>query len=77
MRNPDGQMEDGRGGHQSTSQSRVWQCMTCAYLLRDRSEVRGHWATHSQRHSVFRHLETGRLHHQTIEGLFERNWSPQ
>lgn len=55
----------------------AWQCMNCADLLRDRSEVRAHWAAHSVGHSMFRHLRTGRTHHQTIEGLFQRGWQPQ
>ncbi len=53
-----------------------WQCMTCAGLLRDRSDVRAHWAAHNVGHSVFRNLVTGTVHHQTIEGLFGRGWQP-
>jgi hypothetical protein len=50
----------------------AWQCVTCGNYLRGRREVRGHWAICSRSHRVFRHLRTGRVHDQTVEGLFER-----
>jgi hypothetical protein len=52
----------------------AWRCATCGDFLRGRFEVRGHWALHSRGHSVFVRRRTGRVYHQTIEGLHERDW---
>lgn len=54
-----------------------WRCTTCDNFLRGRSEVRAHWALHNEGHSLFEKLTTGQLYHQTIEGLYRRNWAPQ
>lgn len=49
-----------------------WRCTTCGRYLRDRSEVRAHWALYSDGHSLFGRLNTSRVYHQTVEGLHRR-----
>ena len=71
------QTSDGREVHQSASQGCAWQCITCGVRLRERQDVRGHWAAHSVGHSVFRNLTAGTVHHQTIEGLHQRSWQSE
>jgi len=51
-----------------------WRCLTCQKVFTSPATVRRHWERYSERHSVFRQIATGRLHHQTIEGLQERDW---
>ena len=70
-----GQSSDGREvlSH-APEEGCAWQCTTCGDHLRERFEVRGHWALHSTGHSVFRHMRTGKVCHQTIEGLHARDW---
>ena len=51
-----------------------WRCTTCGNWLAGRSEVRGHWLLLNEAHSIFVNVETGRAHHQTVEGLHERDW---
>ena len=69
-----GQTDDGRDIlRYAPEEGCSWQCITCGNYLRGRGEVRGHWALFSRGHSVSRHLRTGKVHHQTIEGLHERD----
>lgn len=51
-----------------------WRCTTCGNYLRGRSEVWGHWMRFNEGHSIFQKTSTGRMYHQTVEGLFRRNW---
>ena len=48
-----------------------YQCATCGLHLYGKREVRGHWALHSEGHSVFTST-MGRAYHQTGEGLHRR-----
>jgi len=49
-----------------------WRCTTCGNYLRGRTEVWGHWMLFHEGHSLFEELRTGRVCHQTIEGLHLR-----
>lgn len=49
-----------------------WQCQTCGLHLCGKNEVDGHWRLHSEGHSMFRHIKSGVLYHQTAEGLHKR-----
>lgn len=49
-----------------------WRCLICGNYLRSRSDVRGHWALFSERHSLFAKLSLGHIYHQTVEGLHKR-----
>ncbi len=52
-----------------------WRCLTCKKVFTSSAAVRRHWEGLSEGHSVFRQIATGRLHHQTVEGLHERDWT--
>lgn len=62
------------GGEGNTGNA-GWRCLTCQKVFTSPATVRRHWERYSERHSVFREIATGRLHHQTIEGLHERDWT--
>lgn len=49
-----------------------WRCTTCGVHLRSRHEVRLHWGSHNVGHSLYRKVTTGRIYHQTVEGLHQR-----
>lgn len=49
-----------------------WRCVTCDGELGSPGDVRQHWAEFSEGHSLFIERTTGRIYHQTIEGLCER-----
>jgi len=70
-----GRTEDGRDIlREAPEEGCRYRCTTCGNWLHGRTEVRGHWLLSSQGHSVFEDAESGKAHHQTIEGLFERDW---
>lgn len=54
--------------------AREFRCLTCDVRLRGRSAVREHWLLFDEGHSIFVNVTTGRTHHQTVEGLHERDW---
>lgn len=49
-----------------------WHCTTCGVRLQSRHEVRRHWESQNVGHSLYRKVSTGRIYHQTIEGLYQR-----
>ena len=49
-----------------------WCCTTCSAHLRSRHEVKVHWGSHNVGHSLYRKITTGRIYHQTVEGLYQR-----
>lgn len=51
-----------------------WRCLTCQKVFTSPATVRRHWEQYSERHSVFLEVGTSKLHHQTVEGLHERDW---
>jgi len=70
-----GQTTDGREIlRHDPSEGCEWRCTTCGNWLAGRAEVRGHWLLFNEGHSVFVNVRTGRMHHQTVEGLHERDW---
>lgn len=52
-----------------------WRCLTCQDVFSSSAAVRRHWERFNEGHSVFVAIATGCLHHQTIEGLHERDWT--
>lgn len=65
-----------RAGGEGNAGNAGWRCLTCQTVFASSAAVRRHWEWHSEGHSVFRQIATGRLHHQTVEGLHERDWVP-
>ncbi len=63
-----------RAGGAGNAENAGWRCLTCQTVFASSAAVCRHWERYSERHSVFRQIATGRLHHQTIEGLQERDW---